>query len=198
MKINTYNQQFENETKGRTISKSYSFINICLTLSTIALVATTMFIITKKTEIHENTIITPNLQNIRGKFNIKDYQNYPSSSPSLSPSNKPANIPILMPIQNFEPNKKATLTRSPFILYGGYKVDVIIEDDDNIETLKRKSKYPTRYPKKDVNPTPNPSVKSIHEPNIQSTHEPTTFILTDDFHVTPIIVINDEEKETSK
>ena len=178
MRINTYNQKFENETKGRNIQRyPYSFINIFLTLSTIAIVAATMFIITKKTEIYENSINTPNLQTIRGKQTQKTYQ----ISPSSSPSSKPANIPILMPI--FFP--------MPNIIYESSKE---YDDDDNIETMKRKSKYPTHHPKKPVI-TPLPTQATTLQPTALQTQSPTFIVVTDDFHVTPIIVINDEPND---
>ena len=102
-----------------------------------------------------------------------------------------------------------------------YKPIIYDEDDDNVmETIYKKSKYPTHHPKKDVSTTIRPSEEidpffsmissetSSESPTPVLTTGGSTkpftnlfpitqpvIIVTDDFHVTPIIVINTNNKQ---
>lgn len=74
------------------------------------------------------------------------------------------------------------------------------EDDDNVDSIRRKSKYPTHHPKKKTS-VPSLNMNTMF-PIISITSiaslSPSNLIVTDDFHVTPIVVINNNEKEEHK
>jgi hypothetical protein len=191
MRVNNYVQKFEDETKGyRIANNKLTIIRVVITFTIFAFLISLVITMTKRDNINSAFIENENLNTfLQSKSNKKI--NFPTSAPTF------------MPINNFE------------MFNDDY-------DDDNIDTLKiKKSKYPTHHPKKDKTTTAYPSQNIISSvipiilsettteaptplvtlisseittlspaPNVQ----PTTIIVTDDFHVTPIVVINTDHK----
>jgi hypothetical protein len=175
----TYNQRFEDETKGYNyIRRVTPLVGIICTFVTIIFIMSALILLSTTNKSHTDSSSITNLQSIRKKAD-------PISTfvPTCLPSN-----------MQFE--------------------DREYDDDD---TIRRKSKYPTHHPKKNKPTTGNTlfpvNIDDTYFPvnadntlvplsiddtlfpvNIDDTYFPIIGV-NDDFHVTPIVVINTETKK---
>jgi hypothetical protein len=169
MKRELYTQQFEDETRGYySVKRKSIIISLLFTMMTCGLIVGSFILISKTNNISSKTK-TINLEtneiNVKGKYEFKP------STPTSFPT---------------------TISYS-------------YEDDDDVDSIRRKSKYPTRHPRKKTSvPSLNmntmfpivtfTSIDSMSPISIDSM-SPINLIVTDDFHVTPIVVINNDKKE---
>jgi hypothetical protein len=171
MRPDNYIQKFEDETRGTIVTNKSTIFKIFMSITLFSFIMVLMIANNKK-----NISVTQDSSTMQLNTHFKVlYKNIPTSTPSYTPT---------------------------------------MDDDDDIMGAKnRKSKYPTRLPKKDVSTTMFPTqdiqtpfttespTQSFTMSGSQMSSEspipnvqPTVILVTDDFHVTPIVVINTEEQ----
>jgi hypothetical protein len=181
MRPDNYNYQFEKETTGKYLRR-VNFANICLSVSTFVLLMTGAFVFLKKSHTNDEHVIQlqqNKMVDTTTSFNLK-------GSTDIWITSVPSEFPSMI----------------PYILEN----DEYADDDESFESFLRKSKYPTRHPRKKT-AAPTAAATAILNTLVSSgmvteelTSSPTPIIViaTDDFHTTPIVVVNTEEEEEEK
>jgi hypothetical protein len=177
MRPDNYNYQFEKETTGKYLRR-VNFANICLSVSTFVLLMTGAFVFLKKSHTNDEHVIQlqqNKMVDTTTSFNLKGSTDIWITS---VPSEFPSMIPYILENDEYD-------------------------DDESFESFLRKSKYPTRHPRKKTT-APTAAATAILNTLVSSgmvteelTSSPTPIIViaTDDFHTTPIVVVNTEEEE---
>ena len=169
MRPDIYNHQFESETTGKRIRRQLTLSNILLVVTSVIIIATGSLVYTSHTN-NENTI---QLQQQPTVVTTSTYlKGYMATSNNV-PSSIPTQIPHTVSEEEYDD-----------------------DNDENFETFLRKSKYPTRHPRKKT-AVPSSAINTLLSSIIvtedtSSSPTPMIILANDDFHVTPIVVINSE------
>ena len=195
MRIDRYNYQFEKETTGKYLRR-VNFANMCLSVSTFVLLMTGAFVYLNKSHTNNENVIQ-----LQQKKTATTTSYLKGTTTDIWITSVPSEFPSMIPylLENDEYN----------------------DDDESFESFLRKSKYPTHHPKRkttvptafientilssgmvteELTSSPTPVMGSDSPMNIAGSSKPTPIIIiaTDDFHTTPIVVVNTEGEESDK
>lgn len=201
MKVNRYTQKFENETTGSRYRRSFSVI---YTIAAIALVVSASFVFSR------SNVTTTEFIDLQQKT-VSKHLKGADSSPSSVPTNIPSLSEFFMTDEEYyddvekyirrkskypthHPKRKTQAPSSHFSPSSPqfspiYSVESSIYPTINTPTTESSTLHTTIS--STISATESDTISATESASLSPT--PMVVIATDDFHVTPIVVINTEE-----